>query len=85
MIAEFFPKSARLTEVSAAWSNALPDVNNAVVSAPSDLSDDLLRGVRSWQPASVSQQDDITLIVIDVAQAPWNMQSEIVGTARAAV
>jgi serine phosphatase RsbU (regulator of sigma subunit) len=53
--------------------------------SPSDLSDDLLRGVRSWQPASVSQQDDITLIVIDVAQAPWNMQSEIVGTARAAV
>jgi phosphoserine phosphatase RsbU/P len=53
--------------------------------SPSDLSDDLLRGVRNWQPASVSQQDDITLIVIDVAQAPWNMQSEIVGTARAAV
>lgn len=34
--------------------------------SPSDLSDDLLTGVRRWQPASVTQQDDITLIVIDI-------------------
>ena len=33
---------------------------------PSELSDQLLSEIRRWQPASVSQQDDITLIVIDV-------------------
>lgn len=33
---------------------------------PSDLSDRLLAELRQWQPASVTQQDDITLIVIDV-------------------
>jgi sigma-B regulation protein RsbU (phosphoserine phosphatase) len=32
---------------------------------PSELSDRLLDEIRSWQPASKSQQDDITLIVID--------------------
>jgi phosphoserine phosphatase RsbU/P len=32
--------------------------------SPSDLSEDLLTGVRRWQAASVTQQDDITLIVI---------------------
>src|SRR5580658_673242 len=40
--------------------------------SPSDLSEDLLTGVRRWQPASVTQQDDITLIVIDIVQSPWN-------------
>jgi hypothetical protein len=30
------------------------------------LSDQLLSEIRRWQPASLSQQDDITLIVIDV-------------------
>jgi sigma-B regulation protein RsbU (phosphoserine phosphatase) len=34
---------------------------------PSELSDRLLSEIRRWQPASTSQQDDITLIVIDVA------------------
>jgi sigma-B regulation protein RsbU (phosphoserine phosphatase) len=33
--------------------------------SPSELSDRLLSEIRHWQPASVSQQDDITLIVID--------------------
>jgi sigma-B regulation protein RsbU (phosphoserine phosphatase) len=33
---------------------------------PSELSDELLAEIRHWQPASVTQQDDITLIVIDV-------------------
>ncbi len=33
---------------------------------PSELSEQLLREIRVWQPASVSQQDDITLIIIDV-------------------
>jgi sigma-B regulation protein RsbU (phosphoserine phosphatase) len=32
----------------------------------SELSDRLLSEIRRWQPASVGQQDDITLIVIDV-------------------
>ncbi len=34
---------------------------------PSELSDRLLLEVGRWQPASISQQDDITLIVIDIA------------------
>jgi len=33
---------------------------------PSDVSDRLLAELRRWQPASAAQQDDITLIVIDV-------------------
>jgi len=33
---------------------------------PSDLSDLLLAALKQWQPTSVTQQDDITLIVIDV-------------------
>ena len=33
---------------------------------PSELSDELLSEIRHWQPPSVTQQDDITLIVIDV-------------------
>ena len=33
--------------------------------APADLSERLLSAVRRWQPASLPQQDDITLIVID--------------------
>ncbi len=33
--------------------------------APAELSERLLAELRHWQPASVSQQDDITLIVID--------------------
>jgi serine phosphatase RsbU (regulator of sigma subunit) len=34
--------------------------------APSELSDRLLAEIGQWQPASISQQDDITLLVIDV-------------------
>jgi len=34
-------------------------------SSPSELSDRLLSEIRCWQPASIIQQDDITLIVID--------------------
>lgn len=33
---------------------------------PSELSDELLSGIRLWQDAALAQQDDITLIVIDV-------------------
>ncbi len=33
---------------------------------PSELSDQLLSEIRLWQPASLAQQDDITLIVVDV-------------------
>ncbi len=33
---------------------------------PSELSDRLLSEIRQWQPASRSQQDDITLLVIDI-------------------
>jgi len=33
---------------------------------PSELSDELLSEIRHWQPAAMTQQDDITLIVIDV-------------------
>jgi serine phosphatase RsbU (regulator of sigma subunit) len=36
-------------------------------STPHELSDRLLAEVRRWQSASVAQQDDITLLVIDVA------------------
>jgi sigma-B regulation protein RsbU (phosphoserine phosphatase) len=51
--------------------------------SPSDLSEDLLTGVRRWQPASVTQQDDITLLVIDIAQSPRNVHPEIVETTQA--
>jgi sigma-B regulation protein RsbU (phosphoserine phosphatase) len=33
---------------------------------PSELVDQLLSEIRVWQPASAAQQDDITLIVIDI-------------------
>jgi sigma-B regulation protein RsbU (phosphoserine phosphatase) len=34
--------------------------------SPSDLVDELLSEIRLWQPASSEQQDDITVVVIDV-------------------
>ena len=34
---------------------------------PAELAHDLLREIDHWRPASVPQQDDITLVVIDVA------------------
>jgi phosphoserine phosphatase RsbU/P len=34
-------------------------------SAPSEFSDRLLSEIGSWQPASITQQDDITLIIVD--------------------
>jgi phosphoserine phosphatase RsbU/P len=51
--------------------------------SPSELSDNLLTAVRRWQPASVTQQDDITLIVIDITQSPWNADPGIVETSQA--
>ena len=41
-------------------------VGNNQSCSPSELSQQLLSEIRHWQPASVTQQDDITLIVIDV-------------------
>jgi hypothetical protein len=35
--------------------------------APLEVSDRLLAEIRKWQPAPIGQQDDITLLVIDVA------------------
>ena len=34
--------------------------------SPADFSADLLSEIGRWQPASLTQQDDITLVVIDV-------------------
>jgi sigma-B regulation protein RsbU (phosphoserine phosphatase) len=34
--------------------------------SPSALSDELFFEINRWQPASVTQQDDVTLIIIDV-------------------
>ncbi|HET7213507.1 MAG TPA: PP2C family protein-serine/threonine phosphatase [Terriglobia bacterium] len=41
-------------------------VRNYKSCLPSDLSDRLLSEIRLWQPSSVPQQDDITLMVIDI-------------------
>jgi len=41
-------------------------VRDCVALSASELSERLLAGVRAWQPASAPQQDDVTLIVIDV-------------------
>jgi sigma-B regulation protein RsbU (phosphoserine phosphatase) len=41
-------------------------VRNNQSCPPSELVDQLLFEIRRWQPASTTQQDDITLIVIDV-------------------
>jgi sigma-B regulation protein RsbU (phosphoserine phosphatase) len=41
-------------------------VRNHQARPPGELVDQLLSEIRQWQPASVTQQDDITLIVIDV-------------------
>jgi len=41
-------------------------VRNNHSRSPSELSEQLLREIRHWQPASLTQQDDITLIIIDV-------------------
>jgi serine phosphatase RsbU (regulator of sigma subunit) len=35
---------------------------------PAELSDELLFEIGRWRPASVPQQDDITLVVIDVVE-----------------
>ena len=42
-------------------------VRNNQSRTPSELADQLLSEIRGWQPASLAQQDDITLIVIDIA------------------
>jgi phosphoserine phosphatase RsbU/P len=36
-------------------------------SRPAELAGALMAQIRNWQPGSVPQQDDITLIVVDVA------------------
>jgi len=41
-------------------------VLGAQMCPPSELTDRLLTEIRAWQPPSMAQQDDITLIVIDV-------------------
>jgi serine phosphatase RsbU (regulator of sigma subunit) len=41
-------------------------VRNNQSCPPSELSDQLLSELRLWQPAQLAQQDDITLLVIDV-------------------
>ena len=41
-------------------------VRNNQSRPPSELVDQLLFEIRQWQPASMAQQDDITLVVIDV-------------------
>jgi phosphoserine phosphatase RsbU/P len=33
---------------------------------PSEFNDRLLEEIRAWQPASMAQQDDITIVVIEV-------------------
>ncbi len=38
----------------------------AQLCTPSELTDRLLTEIRAWQPPSIAQQDDITLVVIDV-------------------
>ena len=40
--------------------------------SPAELSGDLLAEIHRWEPASVNQQDDITLIIIDVAGSRRN-------------
>jgi len=39
------------------------------------LSDQLLSEIRRWQPASVTQQDDITLVIIDVPSPRWDSEA----------
>jgi phosphoserine phosphatase RsbU/P len=34
--------------------------------SPAELSDNMFSAIRHWQPSSITQQDDITLVVIDV-------------------
>jgi sigma-B regulation protein RsbU (phosphoserine phosphatase) len=41
-------------------------VLDAQIHSPSDLVDRLLTEIRCWQPPSMNQQDDITLVAIDV-------------------
>ncbi len=41
-------------------------VLGAQMCPPSELTDRLLTEIRAWEPASMAQQDDITLVVIDV-------------------
>jgi sigma-B regulation protein RsbU (phosphoserine phosphatase) len=43
---------------------------------PTELSEELLSGIRQWRPASVPQQDDVTLIVIDVVASLRNAHAD---------
>jgi serine phosphatase RsbU (regulator of sigma subunit) len=42
-------------------------IRKHALESPTELSAKLLEEIRRWQPATVAQQDDITLLVIDVA------------------
>ena len=42
-------------------------IHNHQSRPPSEFADQLLSEIRRWQPATLAQQDDITLIVIDIA------------------
>ena len=46
--------------------------------SPSKSSDKVLSEVRSWQPSFVTRQEDITPIIIDVANSRWNANAEYV-------
>jgi len=41
-------------------------VLGAQMCPPAELTDRLLTEIRAWQPPSMAQQDDITVVVIDV-------------------
>jgi len=41
-------------------------VRNSAGRGGPELSEEVLRGIRTWQPAGMAQQDDITLVVVDV-------------------
>ena len=44
-------------------------IRNNRQKAAAELSDDVIAQISRWQPASITQQDDITLVIIDVANA----------------
>jgi phosphoserine phosphatase RsbU/P len=48
--------------------------------SPLELSNQMMAEIRRWQPASMTQQDDITLIVVDVAGSRLNFSAAGVQT-----
>jgi sigma-B regulation protein RsbU (phosphoserine phosphatase) len=69
----FLLYSDGVTEPENALGDAFGDIRLEEVirvnqgSRPADLAEALMAQIRNWQPRSVPQQDDITLIVVDVA------------------